>query len=101
MLNSTFPFIVKLDMEKGRVISGLGLEVKLCFALLVEVLDVSMSLHALLSDKDGAQYDRKLASHRWPVTDMIWRLSSPASESRPTAVLRKLWFVYICEIPST
>jgi len=25
-----------------------------------------------------------------PVTDMIWRLSSPALESRPTAVLHKL-----------
>ncbi|XP_073715902.1 E3 ubiquitin-protein ligase TRIM39-like [Misgurnus anguillicaudatus] len=89
--------LIQLDMEKGRDISGLGLEVKLCFALLVEVLDVSMSLHALFSDKDGAKYNRKLASHRWPVTDMIWQLSSPASESRPMAVLRKLWFVYILD----
>jgi len=88
MLNSTFPFIVKLDMEKGRVISVLGLEVKLCFALLVEVLDVSQ--YVTPCTPLWQRWGPIQASHRWPVTDMIWRLSSPALESRPTAVLHKL-----------
>ena len=97
-LNATFPLIVKFESDIGMsiIVAFDGRRFKVCGSLrplLGTLGDDKMLLHSRLSCTDGAQYACRLLSQRCPVIDMIWRVSSPASEKRPTSVLRRLWLV--------